>query len=96
MKLDMVEVLAITPPFSAHYIKANLSATFIYFSLFAVTGFVARIFIRSIHMNLTVFSMVTAGPIMVLRPALFQMLRSALLEVRQEDLSHAESGCSIS
>ncbi len=32
----------------------------------------------------------------VLRPALFQMLRSALLEVRQEDLSHAESGCSIS
>ncbi len=32
----------------------------------------------------------------LLRPALFQMFRFALLEVRQEDLSYAESGCSIS
>jgi len=66
MQINMIEILAMAPPFSANYIKGHLPGTLIYFSLFAVTGFAARIPTRSTRVNLTVFSMVTAGPVTAL------------------------------
>jgi len=64
MQLDVIEILAMAPPFSANYIKGHPAGTLIYFSLFAVIGLATRIFLRFISVNLAVFSMVTAGPLM--------------------------------